>query len=287
MRCFVLEPEHVAVALPALPAYHGPAMQLSVDIDRGSAGRRPALIVYTAAGDRRIPLARWPTTVGGWQLEQGDDLVRRWKASPVGPRIWRDLYVGPSWIPPATTPDRELVRAAGGRYALARELLGPSYRAAFGLIAFVHLVEERTRSGAVTWDQGIRTHGTGNLASIADGASHGCHRLLGLHVVRLAGFVIAHREHVRRGDTRTYYRRVVSHGGHFPIAIDSLGYRIELASPIPSRSCPAPCLADRDGRSPRSAASFARARHADAAPAGVPAPAPLDRWRDACVQLPV
>ncbi|HWO24953.1 MAG TPA: hypothetical protein VNO30_39700 [Kofleriaceae bacterium] len=130
------------------------------------------------------------------------------------------------------------MRAVGGRYALARALLRPSYRAAFGLIAFVHLVEERTRGGAVTWDQGIRTHGTGNLASIADGASQGCHRLLGLHVVRLAGFVIAHREHVHRGDTRTYYRRVVRHGGRFPVAIDSLGYRIELASPIPVEVLP-------------------------------------------------
>ncbi|HWO22740.1 MAG TPA: peptidoglycan-binding domain-containing protein [Kofleriaceae bacterium] len=223
----------VAVALPALPAYHGPAMQLSVDIDRGGASRRPALIVYTVSSDRRIPLARWPTTVGGWQLEQSNGLAMRWKESPAGPRIWRDLYVGPSWLPPSTTPDRELVRTDGGRYVLARELLGPSYRAAFGLVAFVHLVEEHTRGGVVTWDQGIRTHGTGNLASIANGASHGCHRLLGLHVVRLAGFVIAHREHVQHGDTRTYYRSVVRHGGSFPVAIDSLGYRIELVSPIP------------------------------------------------------
>jgi len=82
-------------------------------------------------------------------------------------------------------------------------------------------------------DQGIRTHGTGNLNSLASGASHGCHRLLGRNVVRLADFVLAHRLHVRRGDTPTYYHRVVRYGGSFPITIDSLGYRIELDPPIP------------------------------------------------------
>ncbi|HWO25668.1 MAG TPA: hypothetical protein VNO30_43315 [Kofleriaceae bacterium] len=232
----------VAVPLPARPAYHGPDMQLSIEIDRGDVWRdpaqrwreieqRPSLIVYTTSGERRIPLARWPTTIGGWQAEKGAGLA--WKESPVGPRIWRDLFVGPTWLPPETTPDRELVRPKFGGYVLARERLGPSYRSAFGMISFVHLAEAQLRGRAQTYDQGIRTHGTGNVASLAGGVSHGCHRLLGLHTVRLASFVLAHREHVRRGDARTAYRRVVQYGGSFPVAMDSLGYRIELASPIP------------------------------------------------------
>lgn len=226
-------PRVVAVPLPARPAYHAPPMQLSVEIDRGDATRRPVLIAYAASGGRRIPLARWPTTIGGWQDEKVNGIAKRWKGSPTGPRIWRDLYVGPRWLPPASTPDRELVRRAGDRYVLARELLGPSYRSAFGLVAFVHLVEARSRGRVETWDQGIRTHGTGNLTSLAGGVSHGCHRMLGLHVVRLASFVLAHQAHVRHGDTRTSYRRVVRYGGSFPVALDSLGYRIELVSPIP------------------------------------------------------
>lgn len=237
----------VAVQLPAPPAYHASAMELAIEIDRGDvhrdvaarwrqAARRPALIVYAIAGDRRIALARWPTTIGGWQRQKIDGAIAlRWKESPVGPRIWRDLYVGPSWLPPASTPDRELVRRAGGGFVLAREQLGPSYRAAFGMVAFVHLVEGR---GDERWDQGIRTHGTGNLTSVATGVSHGCHRLLGYHVVRLADFVLAHRAHARRGDTPTYYRRVVRAGGDFRIAIDSLGYRIELTPPIPVHVLP-------------------------------------------------
>jgi peptidoglycan hydrolase-like protein with peptidoglycan-binding domain len=239
----------VAVPLPARPAYHGPRMQLSIEIDRGdvwrdpvprwrAVKRRPALIVYTTSGDRRIPLARWPTTIGGWQAEKGIGITRRWKESPVGPRIWRDLYVGPVWLPPASTPDRELVRPIFGRYVLARERLGPSYRAAFGMISFVHLAEARRRGRVETYDQGIRTHGTGNVASLANGTSHGCHRLLGLHAVRLASFVLAHREHVRHGDARTYYRRVVRYGGSFRVSMDSLGYRIELASPLPVEVLP-------------------------------------------------
>ena len=234
----------VAVALPPRPAYHGPAMELMIEIDRGDvwydpvprwrdAPRRPALVLYAIDSGRRIPLARYPTTIGGWQDEQRDGSTsKQWKESPSGPRIWRDLFVGPSWLPPVTTPDRELVRGGDGHYALAREQLGPSYRAAFGMIAFVHLVESIEHGEPAFDDQGIRTHGTGNLTSLASGVSHGCHRVLGRNMVRLADFVLAHRDHVRRGEAPTFYRRIVQYGGSFPIAIDSLGYQIELVPPI-------------------------------------------------------
>lgn len=74
---------------------------------------------------------RWPTTVGGWQWQKIDgDIEERWKESPVGPRVWRDLFVGPRWLPPESTPDRELVRGVDGHAVLAREQLGPSCTAA-------------------------------------------------------------------------------------------------------------------------------------------------------------
>lgn len=235
------ETRFVAIALPPPPPYHAPAMPLEIEIDRGDvwhdpeprwrdAPRRPALIVYARDGERRVALARWPTTIGGWQNQQEDgDINQKWKESPVGPRIWRDLYVGPSWLPPRSTPDRELVRRTDRGYVLAREQFGPSYRAAFGFVAFVHLREDNDQFD----DQGIRTHGTGNLTSLAHGVSHGCHRLLGMHVVRLAGFVLAHRDHVALGDDRTYYHRVVRYRGAFPLTIETLGHRIELTPPIP------------------------------------------------------
>ena len=235
----------IAVKLPAPPSYHAAGMTLSVDIDRGDVWheprprphdvtRRPVLILYVADGDRRIPLVRWPTTIGGWQKQLVDgDIEKRWKESPAGPRLWRDLYVAPTWLPPRSTPDRELVRSADDHAVLAREAFGPSYRAAFGLAAFPHLVEERHHGKVELEYEDVRTHGTGNVASIRSGVSHGCHRLLGMQVVRLADFVLAHQDYVRHGDEPTYYRRIVRYRGRaFPVAIDSLGYRIELVSPI-------------------------------------------------------
>src|SRR5690606_30322415 len=112
----------VALALPALPDYHGEHMELRVTIDRGDVWydpaprwrpvvRRPALTVYVVARDREIPLVRWPTTIGGWQKERlpGGAVVNRYKDSEVGPRKWRDLYAAPAWFPPPSTPDRDLV----------------------------------------------------------------------------------------------------------------------------------------------------------------------------------
>lgn len=131
-----------------------------------------------------------------------------------------------------TTPDRELVHGDATGAMLAREDLGPSYRGAFGVIAFVHLLEADEHGKVMLEDQGIRTHATGNLASLADAASHGCHRLLGEYAIRLADFILAHHGYSVRGDARTSYRRVVHYGGTFRIAIDSLGYEIELTPPI-------------------------------------------------------
>ena len=136
------------------------------------------------------------------------------------------------------------MRLADDHYVLSREVLGPSYRAAFGLIAFVYLAEVRERGQIVLEDEGIRTHGTGNLTSLTNGVSHGCHRMLGPNVVRLANFVLAHRDHVVHGDTRTFYRRVVRHGGAFR----SRSTRWDTASSSirrsPSTSCPAVSTVD-------------------------------------------
>ena len=225
----------VAVRLPARPRYHGEEMALSIEIDRGDVrhdrsepARRPTLTVYATTRTQRIALVRWPTTIGGWQDEQGDDgVVPQWKDSPVGARNWRDLYVMPRWLPPASIPDQELVRPTDAGGELAREVFGPSYRSAFGLVAFVH--HDRDFD-----DEGIRTHATGNLQSLGRGASHGCHRLLGLMALRLADFVLAHHDAIRRGDEPTTYHRIVHAGARaFDVSVDTLGDRIELVPPIP------------------------------------------------------
>ena len=80
---------------------------------------RPTLVLYVDDHGTKRPLVRWPTTIGGWADQRLPDgtLVQRWKESDVGPRIWRDIYAGPTWLPPKSTPDKELVMfdAAGHR----------------------------------------------------------------------------------------------------------------------------------------------------------------------------
>ncbi|MBZ0233019.1 MAG: hypothetical protein K8M05_11875, partial [Deltaproteobacteria bacterium] len=251
-------PAQVAVELPPLPAYHGPAMDLAVEIDRGDvwydlrprrrkAERRPAIILYVVHDGARIPLVRWPTTIGGWQDEklEGGDVVERWKESPAGPRVWRELFIGPTWLPPDTTPDDELVRGSGDDTTLARELFGPSYRSAYGLVMFVHHRQRQVKRGVAWVDEGVRSHGSGNIGSIFSGCSHGCHRLLPAQALRLAGFLLQHRPHVRHGPEPTSYARVVRHHGRFPVAITTRGDRVELTPPVPVDVRPGRILSPR------------------------------------------
>ena len=103
----------------------------------------------------------------------------------------------------------------------------------------------------IEWiDEGVRSHGSGNVRSIFEGRSHGCHRLLPVHALRLAGFVLRHRAHVRHGPESTWYSRVVRHGGRFPVQITTRGDRFELTPPIPIEVLPGQILSRRK-RPPR------------------------------------
>jgi hypothetical protein len=243
----------VAIALPPPPPWHAAVMDLSVVIDRGDVWydpvptshdpqRRPALTLYVHDGARTIALVRWPTTIGGWQDEKSEsaEVDKKWKESPVGKRVWHDVWVAPTWIPPDGTPDKDLVRVGvDERYHLRRDVLGPGYRSAFGLVAMVHEVPIKRR-GVITYDEeGIRTHGAANLSSIATGISHGCHRLLGVDALRLSGFVLAHRVHTIVGPQGTYWRRIVRMKSKtFPAAVDTRGYLVTLDPPVPVEVLP-------------------------------------------------
>ncbi|WP_428268099.1 L,D-transpeptidase [Haliangium sp.] len=239
----------VALALPPLPEGYGEHMELRVEIDRGDVwydlsprwrpvDRRPALVVYAQVDGREVALVRWPTTIGGWQKERlsSGAVVNRFKESDVGPRLWRDMYAAPAWFPPATTPDDELVRRHwNGRYTLKLDNFGPGYRSAYGLAMFIHHNEWRTADDGtpIYGDRGIRTHGSANYQSIVRGVSHGCHRLFNHHALRLASFMLRHRNHHRHGAERRIYQRVVNQGGRHVITIKSRGYRYELVPPVP------------------------------------------------------
>jgi len=250
---------HVALALPAAPAYHARHIEaLRAELDRGTVwyrypytpdGRyrgsatpmRPVLTLY--AGD--TALVRWPSTIGGWKPETtptgGTGL--RYKESPVGARVWRDVIASPAWLPPASAPPGELLRSVGGgRHVPRHDLFGPGYRSAYGLVMMMHhKVLPPLDPGADGedgleryYDQGIRVHGSVSYRSITRGTSHGCHRLYNHLAVRLASFVLRHRNHTRHGSMFVRYQREVStSSGPVTFRINSRGYRYELTPPVP------------------------------------------------------
>jgi hypothetical protein len=242
-------PGQVAVRLPAPPSYHGARMALRAEIDRGdvwseypldAAGRprpspvhrRPTLVLYARTEAGEMALVRWPTTIGSWKDERLEDssVSPRYKPSPTGHFLWRDLVAAPAWFPPPTTPDRELVRwhAAGG-WRPDTDAVGPGYRSAYGLMALLHL----RPIGARFADEQIRTHGSGNYRSILRGSSHGCHRLFNHLAIRLGSFLLAHHEYARHGTIDERYARSIRwKGRRLTLRAEGRGYRYELLPPI-------------------------------------------------------
>ncbi len=243
----------VAVALPELPAYHGPHMDLRAVVDRGDvsydppryywggcynkeAKRHPTVTLYVRHEGKDIALARWHTTIGGWNKERlpGGWIGLKYKNSEVGRRLWRDVVVSPAWFPLRSTPDSDLVRRDQRGIRLKYDTFGPSYRSAYGLVMIIHHEEVRRRGGRIVLeDNGLRTHGSANFKSIVRGCSHGCHRLYNHQAVRLASFLLRHRRHVRRGPiTEGYERKVVYGGKRMKLKLRDRGYKYELTPPV-------------------------------------------------------
>ncbi|NUP04967.1 MAG: hypothetical protein HOW73_02785 [Polyangiaceae bacterium] len=247
----------VALPLPAAPAYHNAAMDLRVEIDRGDVFyetpgaaaakrklhgevRRPAFVVYAKDGAREIPLLSWTTTIGGWKKEQLEDgeIALKYKESDVGDRVWRRLIAAPAWMPPDSTPDNELVRVAeDGTMTLKSDIFQPGYRNAYGLVMLIHDEALAKDDEDPKWaDHGIRTHGSVDYRSIKNGTSHGCHRLYNQLALRLSGFLLQHRNAVRRGNMRAGYHRTIEKDDQtVEIDIPSRGYLYELEPPVPVR----------------------------------------------------
>ncbi len=245
----------VAVRLPPPPPWHREHMDLQVVIDRGDVSydppytmdgtprgsrvrQRPTLTLAVAHAGATIPLVRWSTTIGGWQpelLPEGG-MAMRYKESPPGARIWRDLVASPAWLPPDDTPGEELVRRNGrGQFVPNTRLLGPSYASAYGLVMLVnHKPRFRNGEPIEPGDEGVRAHGSASYASIVRGNSHGCHRLFNHLAVRLGDFLLQHRNHVRHGAIPAAWQRtVVVEDQTVNLAVRSRGYRYELTPPVP------------------------------------------------------
>ncbi len=249
----------VAFRGPEIPEYYGPEMALSVETDRGDVWyefpyddqgreraqpvqRRPRLTVFTSYRGQRIPLARFVTTIGGWRSEQIDGTVMwKYKQSEVGERVWSRIVAAPVWLPPESTPARELLhrnpqrgRRGEPRYLVNYHETGPSYASAYGLVAAYHTTFAETQDGIrLGHDEGIRTHGSVDYMSIMRRHSHGCHRLHNHIAVRLMSFVLQHRPHRRVGMQPMSFRRDLVHEDEtFTMAIDQGGYVFELVEPL-------------------------------------------------------
>jgi hypothetical protein len=247
---------HVAFPAPPLPPYYGPHMDLSVEIDRGDVWydfpftargqpleqkreRYPTLTLFTSWQGRRVPLARWRTTIGSWrsELHPGGEIYFRYKNSDVGPRIWKQIVAAPVWVPPDSTPARDLLTRKifdireGPVDVVNTDVMGPGFQSAYGLVMAIH---HKVVGRGGLFDNQIRTHGSVDYTSIARRFSHGCHRLVNTRAVRLFGFVLRHRTHLRQGDNRLRIKKLFAvDDRRFGYELTTRGYYYELRPPLP------------------------------------------------------
>lgn len=246
----------IAFRAPPLPPYYpamgvGP-MELSVEIDRGdvwydfpfnSKGRPveqprahfPHLTLYTHWRGQRIALVSWRTTIGSWRSEMHENgkVYYRYKNSDVGRRDWKHIVAGPVWIPPESTPAKDLLtrkvfsRDKGAEIVVNTDVMGPGFQSAYGLVMAIHV----DRGGR---DNQIRTHGSVDYTSIARRFSHGCHRLVNNRAVRLFDFVLLHQAFRRLGSMPLHLkRRFQVDDQNYRYALETRGYYYELLKPLP------------------------------------------------------
>lgn len=245
------------VKFPAKPPYYSDHMDLHMFIDRGdvnydppwdendkwsypSRKRKPKLWLHVKWEGQKIPLVRWPTTIGGWRAEQAKNGYEyyKYKKSEVGPRVMRKVVAGPAWIPPVTTPIRGLVKRkwinGKGTGVVNYGETGPGYESAYGLVAGYFVMPGT--NGRADWDQGIRAHGSSDYMSIFSrrGYSHGCHRLLNHLAVRLYSFILQHRNVQVKGEQMVNYHRQFLKGDEvYEMRIPSRGFQYVLDPPMP------------------------------------------------------
>jgi hypothetical protein len=229
-------------------------LDLAVEIDRGDVwydfpfdargrpveqrrDRYPHLTLFVRWNDQKIALCRWRTTIGTWRSELHPDgrIYMKYKNSDVGPRVWKNIVAGPTWIPPDGTQPRDLLtrkvldRGAGPVTVVNTDVMGPGFQSAYGLVMAIHV--DARRGG---FDNQIRTHGSVDYTSIARRFSHGCHRLVNNRAVRLFDFALRHRSFRRIGAVPLHVRkRFTVDDKTYAYRLDTRGYYYELVNPIP------------------------------------------------------
>lgn len=250
-------PAFVAIRLPPPPPYHGAKMELRAEIDRGDVvlerpkfdkdghkkwkppvADRPTLTLYARAADHEVALGRWPTTIGGWKTFEKKDgtMALKYKASVTGEALWPEVLATPTWHPAPGMPTRRLVVKRGDTFEPKTEIIGPGYRAAYGLVAIVHhqIMGRQANGEPELMDLRIRTHGTPGYRAVKRGESNGCHRLHNYVALRLAAFLVKHHENVREGLVpEDYVRNLQIKGQTVALQSASKGYRFKLTPPVP------------------------------------------------------
>ncbi|MDD9938294.1 MAG: L,D-transpeptidase [Myxococcales bacterium] len=253
---------YVAIQGPELPEYYDGNMELTLDYDRGDVWydfpydtegkqraqpveRRPRVSLSTRYLGKRVPLARFGTTIGGWRSEKINETVMwKYKDSPIGSRVWSRIVASPVWLPPDSTPPRDLLKRRRNRkkgeprYQINYHETGPSYASAYGLVAAYHRKYMERGSGRIEigGDEGIRTHGSVDYMSIMRRHSHGCHRLHNHIAVRLMSFVLAHRPHYRVGQQPLAFKKTIEYEEEtYNLDLKHGGYVFELEKPLKVR----------------------------------------------------
>ena len=250
------EKMRAGVKFASRPEYYTPHMELSIVVDRGDVWydppfddkdkwrvqwrqRYPTLSLYTEYQGKKLPLARWRTTIGGWRSEQAANGYEyyKYKGSDTGPRVLRKIVSGPVWIAPESEPIRGLVKAkkieGAWQSGVNYDALGPGYLSAYGVVAGYFVIPGE--GDAPDIDRGIRAHGSSNYLSIysADGYSHGCHRLPNHLAIRLYDFLLQHRTMLVKGDSSLNFSRQFLWQEHvYDMRLPYRGFEFELDPPI-------------------------------------------------------
>jgi hypothetical protein len=250
-------PTAVAIKLPPLPSYYSANMELRAEIDRGEVdlirpqfdkeghkkwkppvADRPTITLFAHVGDHDVALCRWPTTIGGWKMFQKSDgtMALKYKESITGDAVWTEVLAGPTWHPAPGMPTSHLVIKVGDTFVPKTQIIGPGYRAAYGLVAMVHkqIIGTTPDGQPDLMDLRIRTHGTPAYRSVKRGESNGCHRLHNYEALRLAAFLVRHHANTRDGLVPEDYERHLTYKGQdVALQSESKGYRFKMTPPVP------------------------------------------------------
>ena len=112
--------------------------------------------------------------------------------------------------------------------------MGPGYLSAYGLVAGYFVIPGRNGRG--DHDRGIRAHGSSDYMSIMSSQrfSHGCHRLMNHHAVRMYGFILSHRAHTVAGDQgMNFYRQFLYNDEVYEMRVPSRVFQYTLDPALP------------------------------------------------------